>query len=521
MPTQTTPSTMGFAPPHASLSDEVREVLDALMRGETDTQLQPEWAPHMAKGLEQVEAFLQMHHSDMASFESLAARDSASWAEHVKHAEDEADFNARMRPVQESLEVQLKLHDLKVGRPGRPDDSVYQKSEYARKRMPRGNCVAEWTSPETQQTYWFPVVRAYRKFTGHEDGGETKGKLETEVLSKFFTKSLNDARTVITTTKENGEAAHLAVLKRADGQYLYAVGSKNTHMIVTSADDIEAACEAVTRGSNGGNPYVAAAVLGKAVLNMLDQLTPANRQFLCEFLWQTRLTASFEVLCPDHQHVQLLDYLTENTPVFYGFSFAAMEPPAGADICINPVLPYVLMRHLGVRTVQFRVLDYTPDTVAAALHDIKHTHQHEGAVNLLLDENACVIGLEKYKTVWYVCLRAIREKAKRCVNTIMSKKENQRKTLEIALDETKKQMRKRFKSIKVFLDLTPEICDAYCTLGENFVEYLTLTRLATADAKEKEELRKSVGDMFPIVWKEVLEATNTDDRIGAMRDTVQ
>uniref|UniRef100_K3W6D8 DUF7920 domain-containing protein n=1 Tax=Globisporangium ultimum (strain ATCC 200006 / CBS 805.95 / DAOM BR144) TaxID=431595 RepID=K3W6D8_GLOUD len=473
---------------------------------------------HMRKGLQQMEAFMQQQHADgdgnaLPDFEAVIVRESDLWRNHVTKARDGKDYGVQERILQGSLQVAIKGMDLKVGRPGRPDDAVYENSEYARKYMPRGNFIAEWRSPTSDAPLYFPIIRAYRKFTGQEDDGEEKGAaVGDELLSKFFTKPKEHARHVISTTKENGEAGHLSMLKRDDGAYLFALGSKNTHLVALSLDDIESACAAGRKPGN--DPYKAASAIARALMKMIVNLSETHRTWLCEFLWQTRATASFEILCPDHQHVQLLDYIDEDTPVFYGLSLPSYTHMDGVEICVNPVLPYEAMRTLGIRTVEYKVVEFTPTLYAQTLYDIKNSYQHEGAVNLFLDDAACVIGMEKFKTVWYVSLRAIREKAKAFSNKLFPKrapKAESAVTPDQALQNARVQMRKRFKAIQVYLQISSEVTDAYCVLGNQFVEFVYEHKLRGKSAVEVQETKRDVADLFPVVWKQFLETAELSD----------
>lgn len=541
---------LGFAPPHASLSASVRERIDQTIATIANDSTKQHLEVHMRKGLDQIEQFMRHAHTDAngmayTDFATMAAAHSDRWKQHVDHASSDKEMHVSKRRLQSTLQLNMTGYDLKVGRPGRPDDGVYQTSEYARKFMPRGNFIAAWVAPTTGATLYLPLLRAYRKFTGQEDDGEQHGKVGEELLSKFFTKPMRHTKHVISTTKENGEAAHLAVLKRSsDGAYLFVVGSKNTHMVVTSIDDIDRACAAGTC-SSGGNPYMAAAPIARALLQMIHTLAPTDRVFVCELLAQTRMTASFEMLSPRYQHVQLLDYLREDMPVFYGLSFPSLDEMEGVEICVNPVLAYELFRAIGVRTVEFKVVPFTDNVMAQTLEEIRMAYQHEGAVNLFLDERACIIGMEKFKTVWYVCLRAIREKAKSYLNratnpkfanananttnnTNTKKKKNKEanstpgaamvaseETVQDPLTESKHALRKRFAAIKAYLDLTPEQTEAYLALGTRFVTYLHDVRLAACgdDKDAKKALMQHVATMFPVAWKEFLEHTKLDDRV--------
>lgn len=519
--------TLGFAPPHARLSDDVREFLESVIARAGQDASREHLVRHMRRGLAQVDAFLQQQHTDehgaaIADFETLVARESELWKSHVQQARDDSDMGVQDRKLQASLQVSMKGMDLKAGRPGRPDDAVYANSEYARKYMPRGNFIAEWRpraavrddgADAEAKALFFPIVRAYRKFTGQEDDGEEKGAVGEELLSKFFTKPKQQARDVISTTKENGEAGHLAVLKRSDGQFLFAMGSKNTHLLALSLEDVENARAAGC--THGNDPYAAAGPIAQALLKMLARLTPAHRAWLCEFLWQTRMTASFEVLCPSHQHVQLLDYIAEDTPVFYGLSLPSYTNTVdGAEICVNPVLPYECMRAIGVRTVAYEVVPFTAELYERALLKIKTSYQHEGAVNLFLDDAASVIGMEKFKTVWYVSLRAIREKAKSFCHKLCPRRapKGPGPTRAKVLEDSKAQLRKRFVAIKSYLQISEDVACAYRDLGYRFVEFLCEEELPEGtSAAQAQRVKHRVADLFPLVWKDFLDRTQLSD----------
>eukprot|EP00644_Phytophthora_capsici_P001971 jgi/Phyca11/128290/e_gw1.74.41.1 len=475
----------------------------------------------MRTGRTQLETFLQRQHEGATIFEQEMEKESTKWEEHLAKAWEDDDVRVQKRHVLPELLPGLEtIYDIKVGKPGRPDDAVYLKSQYAREWLPRGNCIAEW---KTQNgTYFFPLVRGYRKFTGQEDDGELKKRTgnEEEELSKFFTKPQALTKWVISTTKENGEAGHLSVLKRSDGEFVYVLGSKNTHLMAQTLEDIERTRELHKKESD---PYTAAAPIATAILKMLLSLQLTKRTLLCEFLWQTRATASFELLCPGHQHVQLLDYLTEDTPVFYGLSLMTLDIVDGTEICVNPVLLYEFMQALGVRTVTYDIVDFNPDEFDAALERSKSAYQHEGGVHLFLDEEAAVIGMQKHKSVWYVCLRAIREKAKTFCRTLYSKKPPKGRAKPLTPNEAlkigKQSVHKRFQAIPGFLGISDEVSNAYETLGEQFLEYLFEVELfhGVAEGEEQEakckQIAQDVADLFPIVWKRFLEYTGVSDII--------
>ncbi|KDO19460.1 hypothetical protein SPRG_15365 [Saprolegnia parasitica CBS 223.65] len=489
-----------FAPTHTSLSPALLRVVEALLMDAPS-----EHAIHYTRGLEQIRAYMRSRHAgpDGAPlpFRDMVLKWSAEWAEHVEKAIASPIAMATERPMLPFLEGLVGI-DIRVAARGRPDDAIYNGDEYARKYYPRGNYVAKWAL-DAATTAYFPLVRAYPKFTGHEDDGELSAgdttqaaaSIASEALSKYFTKPATETESVISTVKENGEAAHLAVLKKADGSFVYLVGSKNVHMAISTTSDIE---KAIAVGSpNGQNPFAGARPVAYGLLRMLEGLSPAKRSIFCEFLWQTRLTASFELLCPNHQHVELLA-VPDDTPVLFGFSFPTLGSQDGVEICMNPLLGYALARYCGVRTVQFDVVPYTGAEFKAVLSAIKTGYQTEGKVNLYVDGSVCARSARRPSRSWSRC---------------WAKEEM---TPDEALALTHKQLEKRFVAITNWLQLADADAQAYCDLGKAFVTYVASVRLASCDgnASAQKTVQHDVTDLFPVVWKEFLEATDRSDRIN-------
>ncbi|CEG42512.1 uncharacterized protein PHALS_12781 [Plasmopara halstedii] len=539
-------TTSAFAALSSCLSSELRCFFDALECNQATHRIL-----HMRKGRQQLESYLMMQYSGATSFEQLIRKNSLQWEHHVNKADKSNKLRVQKRQLLSNLLPGLQhVIDIRVGRPGKPDDAVYLEDEYARKWLPRGNCIAKWKDKE--MTYCFPLIRGLRKFTGQEDDGELaqeeqkdkhgidgdlaiqtkkkklldnsklKGQLEKEKQLKFFTKPQSESRWMISTTKENGEAGHLAVLKRSDGDFIYVLGSKNTHLIAQVADDVERT-QMIHQKDGSADMFYSAAPIATAILRMLSALEPSKRRLLQEFLWQTRATACFEVLMLNHQHVQSLDYLVENTPVFYGLSLMTLNPLEGAEICVNPVLIFEIMRALGVRTVNFEILEVDGIGDKAAIERTKNDYQVEGCVYLFLDDNAVVIGMQKQKSIWYVCLRAIREKAKTFCRTLISKNFGKDRTAPLspaeALDLVMESLHKRFIAIKQFLQISLEVSQAYETLGKQFLEYLYQKELFNgnfAEINQVEKIRqvaRDVSNFFPIVWKKFLNETGLSDYI--------
>ncbi|OQS06156.1 hypothetical protein THRCLA_01793 [Thraustotheca clavata] len=501
-----------FAHTHSTLSNDVLRVIESIMM-----EAPEDHAVHYMKGLQQIRGYMTKFHTgsdgSSLSFEDMVQKWNGEWQEHVDKAKSSPIAMATERAMLPFMEG-LSGIDIRVAARGRPDDAIYNGDEYARRYYPRGNYVAKWNLGN--KVVYFPMVRAYPKFTGHEDDGELLNEendtssVASEALSKYFTKPATNTKTVISTTKENGEAAHLAVLKKTDGSFVYLVGSKNVHMAIQSISDIE---KAIAVGSAPGqNPFAGARPVAFGILRMLEKLSPAKRNIFCEFLWQTRLTASFELLCPNHQHVELLD-VSEDTPVLFGFSFSTLNSMPGIEICMNPLLGYALAQFCGVRTVAFDIVAYTGNEFKNVLSAIKSGYQTEGKVNLYIDNEGCVIGLQKFKTAWYVSLRAIREKSKSFLTSVLGKK----KKLQVpdALALSHKQLYKRFGAIAKWLQLPKDKADQYCELGTAFISYIANVRLAACDGNPtaQKSVQHEVTDLFPIVWRDFLTTSELSDRI--------
>lgn len=284
-------------------------------------------------------------------------------------------------------------------------------------------------------------------------------------------------------------------------------------------DDIKVTRE-IKAKIGGNDEFYSAAPIATAILRMLFALEPAKQELLCEFLWQTRATASFEILFLNHQHVQLLDYLSEDTPVFYGLSLMTLNPLEGAEICVNPVLVYEFMRALGVRTVAYEIIEVDRSNMDVVSERCKNIYQVEGCVHLFLDDDAAVIGMQKYKSIWYVCLRAIREKAKTFCLRLISKKPIKGRTeplipeeaLQLGMDS----VQKRFRAIQRYLQLSDKATSAYEALGQQFLKYLfgDLFHGSAADIdrdKKCKQIAREVSDLFPIIWNRFLNHTGASD----------
>ena len=105
----------------------------------------------------------------------------------------------------------------------------------------------------------------------------------------------------------------------------------------------------------------------------------------------------------------------------------------------------------------------------------------------------------KKKTIWYVILRAMREKAR----PMLAEWEKKHK---MNLCETIGKVNRRLKAIQKWLRFSDEVLDRWTMLAGNFFQWLM------EGAKRRTITRSDIADAYPIIWsKFLLEATNQDD----------
>ena len=117
------------------------------------------------------------------------------------------------------------LHDVKIECRG-PDDKIFDKDAAIRAKVARGNCILETNNPDKKYDF---LVFALRKFTGGlgDEDDVDRGKNEWR---KYFLTDIEKTKLIVSTTKANGEAAHLSC-RWDNGSFLICSGSKNVHLL--------------------------------------------------------------------------------------------------------------------------------------------------------------------------------------------------------------------------------------------------------------------------------------------------
>ena len=382
-----------------------------------------------------------------------------------------------------------KLLDVKVGGKGGPDDAMYNSSAELRDRIARGNTILQLEDTRTGKVIKDMVVFALKKFTGGM-GDEDEDQPENEqVWQRYFLSPMEEVEKVICVIKENGEAAHLSV-RMIQGNFYYFCGSKNVHLMFRTREELERYTE---------QRYMVAKVVAHAWLNQAAAMAPEKLQLFCSFLHTTKMTAVFEVLCPEYQHVVSLSHLS--TPELRFLTFT-LQYGASSLTGLPPHTSLNLASSLGLATATY---DQVPASKAEArMQEVRTGYGYEGEVLYFLDKEDRTVGLVKKKTAWYVLCRAIREK----VNTAKSqyKKDGgmskQKENLHI------EKLERRIKEIKTWLGLSEAATKQWSLLGINFFKWM-MDQLKQNPAN-LEELCARGG--FPQQWEAFLTKNGVSDR---------
>ena len=388
------------------------------------------------------------------------------------------------------------LLDVKVqGKKYGPDDALYNSSAELRDRIARGNTVLRMEETRTGKTSLDMVIFALKKFTGGMGDEDEDQPEDNLVWQRYFLRPMEEVRKVVCVTKENGEAAHLAV-RLVEGSFYYVCGSKNVHLMFRSLEELEQYTE---------QRYLVARTVGQAWLEQAKAMAPAKLSLLCNLLHTSKLTLVMEILLPEYQHVVSLSHLTSPALRFltltqqYGAGRSETRPSLTAlppDLCLE------LGQALGLQTAGHTVIP--GERAEARMEEVRAGYGIEGEVLYFLDSENCTVGLVKKKTSWYVILRAIREK----VFSATSQWRKEGKLEGPAESQHQAKLERRLGEIQKWLGLSQAVTSHWVRLGRGFLAWV-LHRLR--DQPEKKDQLCARGG-FPQLWGLYLEETGQSDR---------
>ena len=419
----------------------------------------------------------------------LASQQSRAW---LAWAKSSSKVKVSSWPVPPGIlppGTSATIHDAKVeSRPGRPDDKIYNSDAEIREKVARGNTVLELYTAGADTAEFDMAVFALKKFTGGMGDEDEEQPEDEQVWQQYFLRPLTEVRRVVCMLKENGEAAHVSV-RLLEGKFFFIAGSKNVHLVFRSATDLALYTD---------SRYNIARRVGSAWLAQLARLNPAQRTATLNLLASTGLTAVWEILLPDYQHVVDLSHLTQPGLKFLSLTGQYREsseelltsytglPP---DLCLD------LATALGLDTVKYETV--AAEEAEARMAVVRVGRGYEGEVLYFLDQQDCTVGLLKKKTAWYVVLRAIREKA-------AAAQAVQRKGGwgERAGREAVVRLDRRLGEIQRWLGLQEEETEHWRLLGRQFLLWL----LSRSQADTKNNVRGN----FPQLWREFTALKHTD-----------
>lgn len=253
----------------------------------------------------------------------------------------------------------------------------------------------------------------------------------------------------------------------------------------------------------------------EAIFDLFKKIGEEKANEFVSFLAKWHLTANFEMLDANDQHIELL---TNDKPIV---RFITFTPPFSSELasqnylCLYPLHAVRVAKHFDIPTITCDTFTLTGDKTERnsifekIQNDIRQDFGNEGKVLYFVSERE-VIGLLKKKTVWYILLRALREKFKLYADFLTRKssgKQTRNQTLKQEQEHVDKLIRKRIGEIQKWLGFSDETKDAWIDIGLKasfwVVDNLTKRTLQT----------DSLRFQFPVVWARFLQETGETDKI--------
>ncbi|CAL4108594.1 unnamed protein product [Meganyctiphanes norvegica] len=384
--------------------------------------------------------------------------------------------------------ITAKLYDIRVCGRG-PDDKIYNQHADLRKFIPRGTTLISIDGIDSEKNLDV-VLYANRKFSGGI-GDEDESQPESdEIWRTHCLDNPDEADKVVAMEKLNGEAAHFSG-RFIDGKFYIITGSKNVHMLIGCEEDIE---------KYEGERFKNAKVIAKAVWKHALKLQEKHRQILFSLLHHTKCTVVCEILLPDHQHIVNLSSIKEPTLCVLSVTPTVSDDAQLSLTALPPHHCLELFTALGFAAAPYHIIEKT--NVNEFIQRSRKEINKEGHVLYYLKSSngyENVIGMAKTKTIWYVLMRALREKAVFCFTT--AKKRNG-----WCLDDRISSTHKRFNEIQSWLKISNEHLTEWNKLSEGYLHWLN------REINMNSEVPENIRPHFPLIWDRFL--INTGNRLS-------
>ncbi|CAL4064788.1 unnamed protein product [Meganyctiphanes norvegica] len=383
------------------------------------------------------------------------------------------------------------LYDIKVGGQG-PDDRIYNQHASIRKFIPRGTTLMSIDGINREENLDV-VIYAMRKFTGGIGDDDESEPENNEIWRSYCLDDTEKAEKVVAMEKLNGEAAHFSG-RFIDDKFYIITGSKNVHMIICCEEDVE---------KYEGIRYNNAKVIARAVWKHFVQLREKNREILFSLLHHTNCTVVCEILLPDNQHIVNLSSLKEPSLHVISMTPTISDKEETSLIALPPHHCIELLSALGFIATPYKIIDR--QDLDKFIQRSRNEINKEGYVLYYLKMSSGyenTIGMAKTKTVWYVILRALREKA---VFTFTTAKKRNGWSLDRNINST----HKRFNEIQRWLKFSNEHLSEWNKLSEQFLHWLD------GEININSEAGESIRPNFPIIWDRFLK--NTGNQLSVIK----
>ena len=330
------------------------------------------------------------------------------------------------------------------------------------------------------------VIRANNKFTGHpgDEDSDAQPENNDEYLS-YFVEQPDKAESIIAMEKVNGEAAHFSSRVIADKMFIIA-GSKNVHILIANENDID---------KYKGDRYRIAKIVARAVWKQLSMMQRDYTELLLSLLNHTKCTMVCEILIPGQQHITNISHINIPTLVLLCMTPAVMPEPK--TLTLPPHHCLALATAMGFKCATFKNIN--KDDLSDFIKDARKEEEIEGYVLYYirtdLNGHEQTIGLEKIKTIWYVMLRALREKT---IYAFTKGRKKDNWDINHAISSTDA----RYKNIQTWLKFSNEYYDRWHDLATSFLKWFNLC--VTLQDEEQFDFAKIIRSDWPIIWEQFL-----------------
>ena len=287
------------------------------------------------------------------------------------------------------------------------DDKMYEHNQVLREKVARGNSFVTFYGKDVPNGGC--VVRGLKKFSGAYWDDDDIQHPDHAGWSKYFLSAPANATNVVVMEKVNGEAAHISV-RLLGSTFIIFCGSKNVHLLAIHRKHLV---------KYSDQRYSYACLIGEAFFELLEGMSESQRVRLLSFMAHTGFTAVLELLQPKNQHIVNLSHLP--APVLRFITWVPCDVGGKNCICsLPPNIAIDLASYLCLPTANYSLIHIAdlPKELAA----VRSCTQSEGVVLYFLNSCQEVIGLIKFKTIWYILLRAVREILKFNINQVNKKR---------------------------------------------------------------------------------------------------